>query len=134
MLRAHFEAAPASDYVFPAPQGGPIRYSAFLRRTWHAALEASGIGHVTPHGLRHTNVAWQIKAGVQEHVIVKRMGWRNSQMLHEVYGHVFDDQHIRVADRLAEMYERPFADPVAAASQTRPAVVALDAERIEEAI
>lgn len=47
-------------------------------------------------------------------------GVAHSQMLHEVLGHVFDDQHVEVADRLAEMYERPFAEVVDSASQTRP--------------
>jgi integrase len=43
-------------FVFTAPQGGPLRVTAFRARVWRPATEAAGLYGLRIHDLRHTAV------------------------------------------------------------------------------
>ncbi len=61
-------------FVFPAPEGGPLRVSAFRQRVWKPAVERAAIEWCTPHALRHSQVALLIEAGEQPLTIARRLG------------------------------------------------------------
>ncbi|HET7483084.1 MAG TPA: tyrosine-type recombinase/integrase, partial [Actinomycetota bacterium] len=134
LLRAERDEA-AGEFVFEAPRGGFLRYHSFRPRFWNPAVEASGLGAVTPHELRHSHVAMLIRQGWTEHEIVVRMGWTSSTMLHSVYGHLFEDhQRDRVAKLGGEIYGEPmFGDAEPNASSARPAVSQLPTVRVADA-
>lgn len=111
LLKAHIGSAKPHEYVFAGRDGGLIRESNFRDRVWNpsVALFVSGLSPergrdlagMTFHDLRHTHVAWLIREGVQEFKIVKRLGWKDSTMLHRVYGHLFPNSE----DSLVELLE-----------------------------
>jgi integrase len=43
------------DWIFPAPQGGPLRRTGWVRRFWKPALRAAGLEQdLGTHALRHS--------------------------------------------------------------------------------
>jgi integrase len=63
ILGRHLETAPPSDYVFPAAEGGFLRYDNFRTRIWDPAVKKARLGPLTFHELRHTAAAIMIDEG-----------------------------------------------------------------------
>ncbi|MGZ6776910.1 MAG: tyrosine-type recombinase/integrase [Blastococcus sp.] len=63
-------AAPA----FPAPRGGRLDQSNFLKTVWHPALERAGIEPVRAYVTRHTFASWAVQAGVPLWDIAQALG------------------------------------------------------------
>ncbi|HEX5879710.1 MAG TPA: hypothetical protein VF468_15555 [Actinomycetota bacterium] len=62
-LAAHLAGPGDLDaFVFTAPQGGPLRVTAFRGRVWRPATRAAGVDGLRIHDLRHTAVALWIAA------------------------------------------------------------------------
>jgi integrase len=72
-LGRHVDNDPGA-FVFTAPQGGPLRVSAFRARIWRPATTAAGLGGVRIHDLRHTAVALWIAAGASPKEVAARAG------------------------------------------------------------
>lgn len=64
--------------------------------------EAAGVKRLTPHGLRHSHVSLLIDLGFSVHLIAERIG-DSVNMVNNVYGHLFENRHAEVADRLQEL-------------------------------
>jgi integrase len=63
-LEAHLaDPGDPSDHVFTAPNGGPLRVTAFRARAWRPATKAAVLEWLRIHDLRHTAVALWIAAG-----------------------------------------------------------------------
>lgn len=63
------------DWIFPAPQGGPLRRTGWVRRHWKPALKAAGLEeNLGTHILRHSQVALLIAQGEHPKVIADRLG------------------------------------------------------------
>lgn len=77
-----------NEYVFIAPEGGPLRAGAFRSRVWAPAVEAARLDDLTPHGLRHTAAGLMIALGAHPRVIQKRMGHASIRTTFDVYGSV----------------------------------------------
>lgn len=88
MLRLLLEDKADNDFVFTAPEGGPVRHQNFYTRVWVPAIERSGLGEVEPsfegdkglpslriHDLRHTYVNWQLEASPTETTLSKVSTW-----------------------------------------------------------
>jgi len=60
------------EYVFQAPQGGPVRYTNFRIRVWKPAVEAAGLTDATFHSLRHSAGLLR-QAGVHTQLIQQRL-------------------------------------------------------------
>src|SRR6266511_256681 len=73
-LTQHAGSLGPNQFVFPAPEGGPVRGSLFRRRYWLPAVEAAGVGPLRLHDLRHTAVAFWIAAGATPKEIAVRAG------------------------------------------------------------
>ena len=92
------------DLVFQAPRGGPIRYPNFLRRVWKPALVEAGLPDMGVHALRHTCAALLISQGAHPKAIQSHLGHRSITTTLDRYGHLFEDEHDKLADRLDAAY------------------------------
>lgn len=110
-LEEHLASAGAPDaFVFTNPRGGPVRYGNFLRRVWKPTLEQVGIPEMGIHALRHTCAALLIAQGAHPKAIQRHLGHRSITTTLDRYGHPFEDEHHRLADRIDDAY-RSFAAP-----------------------
>ena len=111
------------DFVFTAPDGGPLRHTNFYARDFKPAVHRSGVHPATRfHDLRHTAAALMIAAGADIKVLQRMLGHSSAVLTLDRYGHLFPGQAESVADRLDEMAE-------AAGVVQRAEVVAIDRGR-----
>jgi integrase len=96
-------------WMFPAPQGGPIRRTAWMRRVWKPALRAAGLdAGLGTHTLRRSQVALLIAQGEHPKVIADRLGHTSVQTVLDVYGHLYAGADQAAAQRLeAQLAARP---------------------------
>ena len=117
----------AGEYVFPAPDGGPLRSSLFRRRTWHPACVAAGVGAFVAdddgkryrkyeglriHDLRHTAVALWIAAGASPKEVAQRAGHSSVVTVLDRYGHLLPGHEDAVNDALDALHSAAMASPV----------------------
>ena len=77
-----------NDYVFQAPEGGPLRRTNFRGRVWEPAVRAAGLDGLTFHGLRHSAAGLMREANVHTQVIQQRLGHSSSRTTTDLYGWV----------------------------------------------
>ena len=88
-------------WMFPAPEGGPIRRTAWLRRVWKPALAAANRDPARgTHTLRRSQVALLIAQGEHPKVIADRLGHTSVQTVLDVYGHLYQGADEAAAERL----------------------------------
>lgn len=102
------ETAPDS-WIFPAPEGGPIRRTAWMRRVWKRALAAADLDvELGTHTLRRSQVALLIAQGEHPKVIADRLGHTSVRTVLDVYGHLYEGADEAAAKRLdAQIASRP---------------------------
>ncbi len=93
------------DYVFQAPQGGPIRYTNFRPRIWKPAVEAAGLKDVTFHSLRHSAGGLLRQASVHTQLIQQRLGHSSSRTTTDTYGWVPDESDKEAAQALEALFD-----------------------------
>jgi integrase len=110
--------------VFTAPDGSPLRNSAWHKRFWTPAVRAAGLESLRPHDLRHTAAALLIAQGAHPKAIQAHLGHSSITVTLGRYGHLFPDDQ----ERLAEGLERTYRDSLTAHPPPidRPMVVELD--------
>ncbi len=91
MLAWHLQAFESDEWVFPAPEGGFLRYDNFRRRVWARAAEAAGLSPLKFHSLRHTAAAFMISDGADPFQVKRRMGHEDIRTTYGTYGHPFPD-------------------------------------------
>ena len=113
-LTSHLGARPevtGTDWIFPAPGGGPLRRTGWVRRHWKPALRAAGLDDdLGTHTLRHSHVALLIAQGEHPKVIADRLGHTSVKTVLDVYGHLYEGADGDAANRLDEKiasYTRP---------------------------
>lgn len=98
---AQLNAADLSNWIFPAPEGGPIRRTTWVRRFWQPALEAADIeGSIGTHVLRHSQVSLLIAQGEHPKVIADRLGHTSVRTVLDVYGHLYEGADAAAAEGL----------------------------------
>jgi integrase len=91
----------ATDLVFPAPDGGPLRRTNFGHPFWAPAVRAASISPApTFHDLRHTAAALAIAEGAHPKAIQARMGNASITTTLNTYGHLFPSLDVELAERL----------------------------------
>lgn len=90
-----------ADLVFPSEVGTTWDKANFRHRFQQACRE-SGIGHWTPHELRHTAASWLIIEGVPLKEIADMLGHASITITADVYGHLFESSS-RVAAVMEQM-------------------------------
>ncbi|MGH3099281.1 MAG: tyrosine-type recombinase/integrase [Streptosporangiales bacterium] len=116
LLEEHLESHD-HELVFVGERGGMLRRSNFSRRVFRpaadgreakpatrgrvaqAAIPAACPG-LTPHGLRHSHNTWLIADGIPEVARARRMGWRVSGAIQEIYSHVAPEVEAQLLDGL----------------------------------
>lgn len=94
-------------WLFPAPEGGPIRRTAWTRRVWKPALAAAGLDEVLgTHTLRRSQVALLIAQGEHPKVIADRLGHTSVRTVLDVYGHLYEGADQSAAERLEAQLSR----------------------------
>jgi integrase len=88
-------------WLFPAPEGGPIRRTGWTRRVWKPALAAAGLNqNLGTHTLRRSQVALLIAQGEHPKVIADRLGHTSVRTVLDVYGHLYEGADKAAAQRL----------------------------------
>jgi integrase len=105
-LTTHLSRYPAeaNAYIFRTPSGTPVRLQNWRNRIWTPAVKACDTGHVRPHDLRHTAVAFWIEAGASPVAVKVRAGHTSVVTVLDRYGHLFPESDDRInegLDRLA---------------------------------
>jgi len=103
-----YPSGPA-DLIFRAPEGGPVRLASWRKRVWSPAVENAGLEHFTPHGLRHTAVAFWIAAGAGPKEIATWAGHSSVSFTLDRYGHLMAGAEGRVLEALDALATRDAA-------------------------
>jgi integrase len=85
-----------------AALGAPLNNSA-LETMLARLVVAAGVRRITLHGLRHTSATLLLAAGVQPHVVQRRLGHSSIATTLDLYAHVLPAQQQDAASRLAEL-------------------------------
>jgi integrase len=93
-----------SGYVFTAPNGGPLRVTAFRARVWRPATKAAGLDGLRIHDLRHTAVALWIAAGASPKEVAALAGHSSVSFTLDRYGHLYPDSYATLRDRLDALH------------------------------
>lgn len=108
-LRSVVKGRRADEYLFPAPDGGPMRNSYFRHRFDKAAAEA-GLEGVSPKTLRHTAGSLALKSGASIVTTSKLLGHHNVTTTMNVYSHMLPDDFDNLAaamDKAAKGVQSP---------------------------
>jgi len=85
------EGRKASDWLFPAPEGGPLSESNWKRSVgWAEACRAVGHPTLRPHDLRHTAASIWLGSGADPKVVQRMLGHASAAMTMDLYGHLID--------------------------------------------
>ena len=92
----------ADASIFTAPEGGPLRYSNFRKRSWNPAVKETVElpPNLTPHHLRHTCASLLIKTGAHPKAVQGHLGHSSITVTMDVYGHLYPDEMDALAERL----------------------------------
>jgi hypothetical protein len=91
----------ATDWLFAAPGGGPLRESSWKRAVrWSDAVAKLGYPTVRVHDLRHTSASLWLASGADPKVVQAVLGHFSAVMTMDVYGHLIAANLWEAADRL----------------------------------
>jgi integrase len=96
----HVEGKAGDALIFESRQGHPLRSTNFRRDVFAPACEATGLGTLHPHELRHTAASLAIASGANVKVVQSMLGHKSATLTLDLYGHLFADQLDVVADAL----------------------------------
>lgn len=102
-LREALAAAPRrgpAEPVFFAPRSGDRMRGDSITHALGVRLEAAGLGHLTPHALRHGVASLMLAEGHQMRVIAEQLGHRNPSLTAAVYAHVVPSAQRAAVDAL----------------------------------
>lgn len=114
VLALHLRAAPPSEWVFPAPGRGHLRYDNFRRRTWAPAVKRADLEPLTFHELRHTAAALLVDGGADPLQVQKRLGHKDIRTTLGLYGHLFPNREDDLNGTLERIFARARAEAVTA--------------------
>ena len=104
-LEAHLaDPGDPRGHVFTAPNGGPLRVTAFRARAWRPATKAAGLDGLRIHDLRHTAVALWIAAGASPKEVAALAGHTSVSFTVDRYGHLYPDSYATLRDRLDALH------------------------------
>ena len=91
----------ADDWLFAAPEGGPLSESNWKRSIgWARATSAIGRPTLRHHDLRHTAASIWLVAGADPKVVQRVLGHASAAMTMDLYGHLIDRNLWEAADRV----------------------------------
>jgi len=90
------------DFVISKKNGDRFQ---IMRKVFNSAARRAGLGHVTPHILRHTWATMLVKNGVSLRT-VQELGRWSSISLVERYAHVADSEAKKAAQQIGEIFSK----------------------------
>lgn len=102
--------------VFPAPRGGRLDQSNYLKTVWHPALRRAGIESVRAYVTRHTFASWMVQDGVPLWDIAQALG-HNSLSFVNRYAFLQPDAHDAIRAAFARRRGAGMAHEVPATTQ-----------------
>jgi integrase len=115
-LRAHRQRmlteghAPHRDaLVFCDTEGGPIRKSNLVRRSFHPLVRRAGLPPTRFHDLRHTHATLLLQQGVHPKVVAERLGHSTISITLDTYSHVLPSLGAEAARRFDALLAAPQA-------------------------
>lgn len=95
-----FAEGHASDWIFCDSNGGLLRRSNFLRRSYLPLLRAAGVPKIRFHDLRHTAATLLLLQGVHPKVVQERLGHATISITLDTYSHVLPSLQREAAEKL----------------------------------
>jgi integrase len=111
-MAKHIKGKTGDALIFDSPQGHPLRSTNFRRDVFVSACEATGLGTLHPHELRHTAASLAIASGANIKVVQSMLGHKSATLTLDLYGHLFADQLDDVADALDAAARAATADRI----------------------
>lgn len=103
-LREHRERMRAEghpqEFVFCDTQGGPVRKSNLVRRSFLPLLKRASLPRIRFHDLRHTAATLLLLQGVHPKVVQERLGHSQISIALDTYSHVLPSMGREAAARL----------------------------------
>jgi integrase len=96
--------------VFCDTDGGRLRKSNVVRRSFHPILKRAGVTGITFHGLRHSCASMLLHHGESIKVVSERLGHASTAMTLNIYAHVAPGAQARAAARLDALLRPPDQD------------------------
>lgn len=90
-------------WVFCDTNGGPLRRSNFLRRSFYPLLERAGVPRIRFHDLRHTSATLLLLQGVHPKVVQERLGHAQVSITLDTYSHVLPSLQREAAETLDQL-------------------------------
>jgi integrase len=89
------------DLAFPAPLGGPMRWSKWTGRYFKPAALAAGLPErLRLYDLRHTCASLLIREGATVKAVQAQLGHATASITLDTYGHLFPEELDQLASRL----------------------------------
>jgi len=106
-LRAmHKKLSPRqSDFVFQAPQGGPIRRTTFGARVWQPLILKAEVPRITPHKLRDNAGSFLTAQGIPPGVVHRILGHSDFRTTANKYLHLFDESRDEEAAAFDKLFK-----------------------------
>ena len=77
------------DFVFPGPEGGPLRHGNFYTHHFKPPVRQAGLPETLRfHDLRHSFAGFLIAEGAHPRAIMERMGHSSITVTLNTYGHI----------------------------------------------
>lgn len=107
MLATTVDDKGPEDFLFPAPDGGPLRHGWFYSRVYRPAVAAAKQDpRLRFHDLRHTCAALLIAQGAHPRAIMERLGHSSIAVTMDCYGHLFPSLDDSLAAGLDATYRK----------------------------
>jgi integrase len=95
------EGKSTEDWLFPAPNGGPLGEPNWKRSVgWAKAIGKIGRPTLRVHDLRHTCASLWLGAGADPKVVQRMLGHASAAMTMDLYGHLIDQNLWSAAERV----------------------------------
>jgi integrase len=91
------------EWVFSAPEGGPIDARNFCKRVWAPLLKHLGLPYRRPYQTRHTAATLMLAAGEQPQFVSSILGHSSTQMLYSTYSRYVRNMTRRDGSAMAQM-------------------------------
>jgi integrase len=95
--------------VFVDTQGGYLRKSNVLRRSFQPILKRAKLPAIRPYDLRHSSATLLLLAGEDSKVVAERLGHSTTRLTMDTYQHVLPGMQERAAAKLDAIFRQPEA-------------------------
>jgi integrase len=99
MLKSVMQGRSPDDYLFPGPDGEPLRND-YLSWRFAKAAESAGLTGITIKTLRHTAGSLALQAGASVVTVQKLLGHRNATTTMNIYSHMLPDDFDNLAAKM----------------------------------